>query len=221
MDKEFQKQIAKQLRKPEGEMAQEVASAMNESNRQMNEFAIKSLQLKEKSSVLEVGMGNGFFVKQLFAKENNIHYTGLDYSSDMIKAASEINNALVEEEKAAFVKGDIMDLPFKENSFDIIFTVNTLYFWENPSKILFGLRKILKANGKLSIVIRTKENMQNFPFTSHGFKLYSEENLIQLLEKNNWKINSSETKKEKDYYFENQKLSLETLIVTASALPQK
>lgn len=216
MDKDFQKQLAKQLRKPEGEMAGKVASAMNESNRQMNEFAIGSLNLKSGQNVLEIGMGNGFFVKQLFIKENDIHYTGFDYSADMIKEAAELNKSIVKNGKAVFVKGDVGNLPFKEKSFDLIFTVNTLYFWEKPEKVLEGLKRIMKDDGELTIVIRTKENMKKFPFTDFGFTLYSEKDLIHLLESNQWKINQSLTKKEDKHWFEGQSISLETLIVTAS-----
>lgn len=215
MDKEFQKSLAKQLRKPEGEMAIKVALAMNESNKQMNEFAIESLNLMNGDKILEIGMGNGKFVKDLFAKNSTIHYSACDYSKEMIDSATELNQSLVKLGKAEFIEANVSELPFPNKSFDVIFTVNTLYFWDDPKKILTELNRLLKTNGKLYIIIRTKDIMQNFPFTEHGFQLYSEQDLHQLLENNNWRVVNSITKKEGMYQFDDIKIHLETLIVSA------
>ena len=54
--------IAEQLRKPSGEYASKIGEKMNESNFQMNIKTIESLVLEAQDNVLEIGMGNGFFI---------------------------------------------------------------------------------------------------------------------------------------------------------------
>ena len=178
------KELAEQLRKPHGENSKLVTDLMAISNRPLYEFTYKKLDLFPEANILEVGPADGHFVHDLFKIENSVSYTGVDLSEDMIKAADQINSDLVKNEKARFTKGDILELPFDENSFDRIFTINTLYFWSDPEKGIRVLNRILKPSGKLFIVIRSKESMEKMPFTQYGFTMYSKDELNQLLTEN-------------------------------------
>ena len=64
-DKPDFRTIASQLRLPEGAIGKEVGANMNKGNRLMNLEAIKHLGISENDNILEIGMGNGFFVKDI------------------------------------------------------------------------------------------------------------------------------------------------------------
>ncbi len=80
------------------------------------------LNPKPDSIVLELGMGNGFFTKDLMAICNNLEYIGLDYSQTMVDEARRLNQELISSQKVSFIYGSLESLPFKDNSIDCLST---------------------------------------------------------------------------------------------------
>jgi ubiquinone/menaquinone biosynthesis C-methylase UbiE len=124
--------LAAQLRKPEGVVGKQIGEVMNNGNLILNQWTIAALDLQDDDYVLEIGMGNGLFVKDIVSAKPLIRYEGLDYSQTMIDEASKINSTLVQDNKARFTLGTAGNMPFQDQSFSKIFTINTIYFWENP-----------------------------------------------------------------------------------------
>src|SRR5687768_9037354 len=115
MNEEMIKFMAAQLRRPSGDAAKEVGEKMNEGNRLMNLATIHMLQLKPNEHILEIGMGNGFFVKNLFEIEKQIQYTGCDFSEAMVTESKHFNATLVSQGKAAFHLSGADNLPLEAN----------------------------------------------------------------------------------------------------------
>ncbi len=178
------KKIAAQLRKPEGTDGVKVAEKMNIGNKSMNLHTIAVLDPQPNESILEIGMGNGFFVKNIIAAGSNINYVGCDYSIEMVQLASEINKNFIAIGLAKFIEGNIQELPFESASFDKIMTVNTFYFWDDYIKVLQELKRVLKKEGKLIIAVRPKHNLEKFPVTKYGFSIQSNDEIIKLLRSN-------------------------------------
>lgn len=65
-------------------------------------------------TILEIGCGNGYYW-EVFSHlyQRSFMYTGLDYSQAMIASASK------DYPKASFLVGDALNIPFRDNSFDI------------------------------------------------------------------------------------------------------
>ncbi len=178
------KKIAAQLRKPEGTDGAIVAERMNVGNKSMNLHAIAVLDPQANETILEIGMGNGFFVKNIVTVGRNINYVGCDYSGDMVQLASEINKDFIENNQVKFIEAGIRDLPFDSAIFDKIMTVNTFYFWDNYDKVLQELKRVLKKDGQLIIAVRPKHNLEKFPVTEYGFSIKSNDEIIELLRSN-------------------------------------
>ena len=206
--------VAEQLRKPHGEMANEIGKRMNESNAAMNRLLIHTLDLKSGMEILEIGMGNGLFVNEIFQKQPDIHYTGIDYSSEMVEASKKENLHL--EDKVTFLNIPIESLSSSETLYDVIFTVNTIYFWDQPGKTLAGIRSLLNPNGRLYLAFRPKSIMLEHPFTEYGFTLYSLEDAIALLETGGFKIeNVTEANDDPSASLGGQTLALSSIILQA------
>lgn len=175
-------EIAAQLRKPHNGPAHEIAILMNKGNSAMNRHAIAVLNAQAGDEILEIGMGNGAFVSRITNVAPNIRYTGCDYSESMVSEAKELNSDLVAGGMATFVQGELQHLPFQNDSFDKVLTVNTLYFWDNFERCLSELNRVLRPDGHLILSIRPKVNMMQYPFVDHGFRLFDADEVIQLLE---------------------------------------
>lgn len=164
--------IASQLRQPHGTYAKEVAAFMMKSNRHIYDLAYSNLDLADKQRVLEIGMADGSFLQQLFQINPTIQYTGVDFSKEMVDSAKEKHSSLMAEKNISFIHSNIDDYQ-SADAFDRIFTVNTIYFWNDTLHTLIHLKKLLAKNGKLIIAFRNNETMENLPFTKFGFKLFS------------------------------------------------
>ena len=215
MDKESLKEIAKQLRQPQGDGATKIGEAMNDGNRFMNLNAISELDVQDGECILEIGMGNGFFVKNIFEEKAGVKYIGCDFSEDMIKQSTAINSDLVHEGKADFRLSNAESMPVDENSVDKILTINTVYFWENKEEVLSQFRKVLKPNGRVVLSFRPKEEMVNFPMTQYGFNMFAMDEVADLFLKNGFDIVSKVNKVEPEREVFGQKAVLSSNIIIA------
>ena len=182
MDEQLLKEIAAQLRKPQGDFGNEVAEKMNLSNREMNLNAIQSLDIRPDEIVLEAGMANGHFVKDVLNSASNVHYIGCDYSADMVKLATQKNQNLIENGQVQFFEADLQNLPVEDFSIQKLFTVNTLYFWDDVPATLTEFRRVLNPEGTLSLTFRPKHCIEKYPSTQRGFSYFTRDKVISLME---------------------------------------
>src|SRR5690349_17554031 len=124
---------------------------MNKSNIPMIRKTMEHASVKDNEYLLELGHGNGNHLAELFGLAGNVYYDGLDIS-ELMKRESEkycLEHKL--DKNAKFHLYDGVHIPFPENRFDKIFTLNTIYFWQDPEVLLNELHRVLKPAGTLSI----------------------------------------------------------------------
>ena len=170
------------FRHPEGDYAKEVGDFIFASNNAMINCTIDCLALQPHQKVLEIGFGNGKHLPYLFNKESSLQYIGVETSSAMITEATEYNNVLVSQKKVHFLEVAADKLPNFDHSFDVCFSVNTLYFLENPLYYYKKIRALLSSQGKVAIGFIDKSTGEKAPFTREGFQFYTAEEVAEILE---------------------------------------
>lgn len=180
------KKIAAQLRNPQGEDGLETARRMEGNNAFMIATTIDRLGIGTGEQVLEIGFGGGGHVGYLQQKAQEVHYQGVDISADMAALAATVNELAVANGTAAFHRVEpqngFVTIPFPDASFDRIFTVNTLYFWDNAAAQARELFRVLKPGGLFLCTFATEAFMKSLPFTAYDFHLYSVAEAAQLME---------------------------------------
>ena len=217
LSEEDLKNIAKQLGCPEGEHGIKTGEMMHANNIGMTTSAIEALNLQNNEAVLEIGHGNGGHIAQLLSKAENLHYFGADISATIIAEAEKINQDFLTKGKVHFQLTNGITLPFEDGLFDKIFTVNTIYFWTNPSKYLNEIKRTLKPNGTFAICFADKTFMKNLPFTPYGFTLYEVKTVKELLEKTGFAIKNTLKKIEQVQSKTGEQVEREYYVVTATA----
>jgi len=215
MEEKDLKGIAEQLRKPDGEVGKQVGLKMNEGNRQMNLHTLDQLNAQPYDTILEIGMGNGFFVKDIVSKDPTIKYIGCDFSATMVEEACELNKGFLSNGQVQFFLASADQLPVSNSSIDKIFTVNTIYFWQTPQRVLAEIKRILKPTGKLLIGARPKAIMESIPFTKYGFTYFTREDIETLLSANGFMVTNVSEKEEPDQEIGGAPVKLASLVVSA------
>ncbi|OVE55698.1 class I SAM-dependent methyltransferase [Chryseobacterium mucoviscidosis] len=185
MDTEKLKILAQNLAHPQGEKGIEIGEMMNETNIGMTLESIQTLLIKDNEHILEIGHGNAGHVRNILNKAIDLKYTGIDISETMHHEAIKLNKDF--ENQAEFVLYEGTELPFEDKTFDKIFTVNTVYFWQKPTDFLNEIYRVLKDNGTFVLTFGQRDFMEKLPFTQFGFTLYNTDEMEEIVSKSYFK----------------------------------
>ena len=211
-----EREIARMLGNPEGELGLRIAEKMNTSNQHIIRWTLESLSIVPGNHVMEIGFGNGAHISELLTLATDILYKGVDISDTMITEATARNKRAVETGAVSFINASAESVPIGADTFDKIFTVNTLYFWKSTSKILSEIKRVLKPGGKFCLAIKSRSFMENLPFAKHGFTLYEQSEAEELLEANGFKILNSHYHQEEAVEFNDKSIVPDAIIIVAS-----
>lgn len=149
-------------------------------NQKLIDKIITSLEIRGDEKVLDAGCGRGFFSNLIAKRLDGGKVIGVDIadkilsSENVIKHASE--NAFIEGvgDKTEFIKGDILSLPFKDNTFDVVLCISVLeYFdWKKECRMaLKEINRVLKPDGKL-LLFEMIRSLRGF-FISNPFLFFN------------------------------------------------
>lgn len=91
--------------------------------------------------ILDIGCGNGKMLRYLQAK-TDAYIHGFDYSENAIRTANAQSNG-----NGDFRVGVIGEITYPEESFDVIISMDTLYFAQDMSAFVGQVREWLKKDG--------------------------------------------------------------------------
>lgn len=114
--------------------------------------------------VLDVGCGLGGPARML-ADEFNCTVSGIDMSHDFIDAANKLSALVKTNGFTEFVQGDALDLPYSDNSFDVVWTQHVQMNIEDKAKFYREIDRVLKPGGSFIYydIFRMGDNNVNFP----------------------------------------------------------
>ena len=126
---------------------------------------INYYNLSEKSKILDIGCGKGFMLYDFKRKLKDISVTGLDISQYAI------NNS-IEDLKSDLIVGNAKNLPFQDNSFDLVISITTIHNLEN-NDLRNSLNEITRVTKKNSFITvdayrneQEKERMEAWNLTA-------------------------------------------------------
>jgi len=213
-EQKFKNQAA-QLRKPEGEDGIKTAEFMSTGNKYIIHDTFKALDAETGDNILEIGMGNGFYVEEILEKSESINYTGCDYSELMVRESKKLNTDWISKGRARFIHSNIKSLPFENDVFNKVFTINTIYFWDDEIAALNEIKRIMQPLGKFIIGFRPKHQTEKYPFTKYGFNQFSKQDVGKLLSDNGFSILNIFENQEPDLDLNGQIMKMENVVAVA------
>lgn len=93
------------------------------------------------AEILDMGCGAGFITNALGQAGHNV--TGVDLSSSCLRiaAAKDVTG------KVCYVRGDVYQLPFPRESFDVVVAMDLLEHVVDPQKVIFQATRVLRPGG--------------------------------------------------------------------------
>ncbi|MGO9386936.1 MAG: class I SAM-dependent methyltransferase [Methanobacterium sp.] len=156
------------------------------------------------NSLLDVGCGTGNLLL-LISSKYEASFAGVDISPDMLEIARDKLG-----EKADLIVGDSENLPFDDESFDVVTCTDSFHHYPHPGNVLLEFKRVLKREGHIIIadlsVPQPFRQLGNLliPFTKDGdVRIYSESEIRKLLDNTGFKG------------FEWEQISMSAFIVTA------
>jgi len=137
----------------------------NKKNKDILDKMVKSLQTKGDELALDAGCGRGRISNLLAKQLTSGRVIGIDIgdkiisSNDVIERAKQ--NAYYEgvSDKTEFIRGNILDLPFGNDVFDIIVCNSVLEYLSGENSIsqaLQELKRVIHPNGKFMVLEMVK-----------------------------------------------------------------
>jgi len=152
------------------------------------EIRDKFLEELEEGKILDVGCGTGRDVEYFI--EQGFEALGIDSAQGMIERARR-------NRKGEFIQKDMLEMEFKEDSFDGIWCCASIFFlpYEDMKKVLENFQEILSPEGSLFVSFRKGRGKEKKAIWGERITQYclSEEEATKLLENKGFQINSSET----------------------------
>ena len=137
--------------KPKGIGGKIMVNMMNTGHSSMAEWGFTHIEIRNNYICLDIGCGGGANVKKLLAKTPYGKVTGIDYSEISVIKSQKINKAEIENRRCEILQGNVMKLPFGNETFDIITAFETIYFWPDINEAFKQVYRVLKGSGTFMI----------------------------------------------------------------------
>lgn len=123
--------------------------------------------------VLDAGGGTGKWAR-MFARRG-YEVTVLDLSQEMLEQGVEYAKQEGLENKIKFIRGDICELPFPNNEFDIVISQgNPVCYSEDPYKAIYELNRVAKNGADIVISVHNKLSMIHYFYYFMGKVSYDD-----------------------------------------------
>ena len=137
---------------PFGEDGKNMLDLMNKHHYEMTGWGLSKISISDSDRILDIGCGGGMTVKRLHDKYPGAEITGVDYSETSIEKSIELNKKEADNGVLKFVHASVEALPFEDNYFDKIITVESFYFWPDPQENLKEVYRILNNDGTFALI---------------------------------------------------------------------
>ena len=175
------------MRKPKGKLGKMQLKSMNKEHTPVSLWGLKHLNIKSDDIILDIGCGGGININRMARNAKKVY--GIDYSIESVNLSKEVNDDYIAQGKVEILEGNVQNLPFDDNTFDIITAFETVYFWPNIEKCFGEVKRVLKpgglfligleSNGSDNMIMKLSEKLINMT-------VYDDGQITEFLKNNNY-----------------------------------
>ena len=171
-----------QFELPRGLLGRITFIFMNRGHKSIYENVAKVSELKPEDDLLEVGCGNGHFLKNYASHVRSV--AGLDLSGLSVKLAAGKNKDRVAAGTAEFVLGEATQLPWEDNKFSVATAMASFMMFPQPLESLKEMYRVLHPGGRTIICIEWnaedgKDHSKDIK--KYGMQLWTEGDVREMM----------------------------------------
>ncbi len=138
--------LTSQAGKPQGFVGSVMTKIWSNYFEDLSEWSFTHVSLDDKEKVLDVGFGGGSNIKHIKENNDQIIIYGIDISDEALKTATRENQESIESGKVILALEDVADMPFIDDSFDLIIASQTHMYWDELNIGLSECYRVLNGN---------------------------------------------------------------------------
>lgn len=164
-----------QLALPRGSSGRIAFVIMNRMHRAIYENVVKILKPQPEDDILDVGCGNGYFLKNFACQAHSI--AGIDLSELSVELAIKKNKERVDGRTAEFFQGEASKLPWNDGHFSAVTSMGSFLGFPEPLESLKEMHRVLRPRGRavISLEWNAEDGLDHAKVVKkHGLKMYTE-----------------------------------------------
>ncbi|MFC4408957.1 class I SAM-dependent methyltransferase [Chungangia koreensis] len=173
--KEF---IDRHYKTPRGIIGTYIGEKMVRQHKTETNWSLELMNVQQGDRILELGCGAGYAIKLILERGLAEEVVGLDISPTVIRSARIRNKRAINENRAKLIQANFNKLPFHNENFNRVFSIQTIYFWTDIALTLSEIFRVLKPEG---VVILTFSDGKEDE-TWEGIKGITENELIPSMQ---------------------------------------
>jgi ubiquinone/menaquinone biosynthesis C-methylase UbiE len=113
--------------------------------------ARRAVVMVQAGQAADLGSGPGHLVIRLAQAAPGLQVTGIDLSDEMLVEAEQHARRSGLEDRIAFKKGDVAQIPFPDDSLDLVVSTLSLHHWSDPVGTLDEIARVLRPGGSFLV----------------------------------------------------------------------
>lgn len=143
-----------QFDKPSGRLGAFVGHLMAWKSGPRSRFVLSMLELAAHHRVLEIGFGPGVDLARVAGRVPEGSVAGIDHSAIMLAQAGTRLRRQGHLERVDLRLGSADLLPFADDAFDRVFSINSVQFWPDLDAVAHEISRVLKPGGLAAIAMQ-------------------------------------------------------------------
>lgn len=145
-----------QFAQPTGTLGRVIGHLMALKNKERSWWVLPMLEIRQNDRMLEVGFGSGIDIKRVSEMVLDGFVAGIDHSEVMLDQAKRRNAAAVRKGNVELKLGSAHEIPYADNWFDTVFSINVAQFWSQPVDALAEMRRVLRRGGLIAVAVQPR-----------------------------------------------------------------
>ena len=141
---------------PHGHFGEQMLERMNRSHADVTNWALDQLEFKAGYRALDIGCGGGAtmgrLARHIQAAGGMGHVSGVDISEVSCEASRRNNAEAIRAGQMDVTQASVESLPYPDAAFDVVTTVESFYFWPNPTRCLAEVARVVRPGGRFLLV---------------------------------------------------------------------
>ena len=168
--------------RPEGWLGRFALRMMNLTHTPMAQWNISFIDFQPDWTILDVGCGGGKNIARMLKHCPEGKVYGIDYSEESVAMSRKKNGKLLGS-RCFIEQGNVMELPYENEKFDLVTAFETVYFWPDLNKSFSEVYRVLKPGGMFmfSYALDTSKTMRYWAEQIDAMKILPTDEITKIL----------------------------------------